>query len=131
MRGYKGTNRDMQCRGVQYEIGKTYHVDGEIELCENGLHFCEHLVDVYQFYDVGNSRYFEVEASGDIKTDGVKSAARELTILRELPELIINRTIYGYGNGDGNGNGYGNGYGYGNGISNNIHRFLTFKEVAE
>ena len=35
MKGYKGMDANMQCRGMQFEIGKTYKVDGEIKLCEN------------------------------------------------------------------------------------------------
>lgn len=33
VKGYKGMNKDMTCRGMQFEIGKTYSVDGDIELC--------------------------------------------------------------------------------------------------
>ena len=137
MKGYKGTNKDMRCRGMQYEIGKTFHADGKIEVCDNGLHFCIRLTDVFDYYENGNgNRFFEVEADGIIDSDGKKSAASELTIIRELTDIEINRTVYGYGNcycygdgngygncycyGDGNGNGYGdgNGYGYGDGYGN-------------
>jgi hypothetical protein len=101
---------------MQYEIGKTYRVDGEIALCSNGLHFCERLKDVFAFYGRENgSRYFEVYSGGQIVCDGSKSAASELTIIRELTDIEVNRCIYGDGNGDGYGYGYGNGDGYGDG----------------
>ena len=134
MKGYKGMSKDMTCRGMQYEVGKTYHVDGKIELCSNGLHFCERLKDVFAFYDSGcGNRYFEVYAGGQIMCGWGKIAASELTILRELTDIEVNRYIYGdghgngscsgyrdgygygCGNGSGEGNGYGDGYGYGNG----------------
>ena len=121
MKGYKGMSSDMTCRGMQYEIGKTYRVDGAIALCSNGLHFCERLKDVFTFYGRENgSRYFEVYAGGQIVCDGSKSAASELTIIRELTDIEVNRCVYGYGNGygNGNGNGDGNGYGYGYGNGN-------------
>jgi hypothetical protein len=108
---------------MQFEIGKSYHVDGDIIVCKNGLHFCERLIDVFDFYDKkeGN-RFFEVEASGTVETDGHKNAASDLRIIRELTDIEINRTVYGNGNGNGygngNGNGNGNGYGYGNGNGN-------------
>ena len=41
MKVYKATDKDMKCRGFQYEIGKTAEVDGDAKLCERGLHACE------------------------------------------------------------------------------------------
>ena len=46
MKVYKATDKDMKCRGFQYELGKTAEVKGDIELCENGLHACEMPLDV-------------------------------------------------------------------------------------
>ena len=146
MKGYKGTDKDMRCRGMQYEVGKTFHADGKIEVCDNGLHFCIRLTDVFDYYEHSNgNRFFEVEADGIINSDGKKSAASELTIIRELTDIEINRIAYGdgygngygygdgdgYGYGDGYGNGYGYGYGYGNGYGNgdgygNIQKVLMF-----
>jgi len=115
MKGYKGTDKNMRCRGMQYEIGKSYHADGYISVCDNGLHFCERLSDVFEYYKRNGNRFFEVEASGEVKTEGRKSASSDLRIIRELSDIEINRTVYGYGNGYGNGDGYGYGYGYGDG----------------
>lgn len=112
MKGYKGMDENMKCRGMQYEVGKTYHVEPPIELCRNGLHFCERLVDVFGFYDGnGKNRYFEVEASGQMECDDKKTAAECLTVIRELEPKEVNRAKYG--NGDGNGS---------------IQRILTFKD---
>ena len=133
MKGYKGMNADMTCRGMPFEVGKSYHVDGNIEVCERGLHFCENLKDVFDYYGRDGNRFFEVEASGTIDTDGEKSATSDLLIIRELTDVEINRTAYGYGYGYvyGNGNGYGDGYGNGNGNGygngyGNIQRILMF-----
>ena len=118
----------MRCRGMQYEVGKTYHVDGAIDVCKNGLHFCENLNDVFGFYERDGNRFFEVEATGAIKTDSKKSVTSDLVILRELTDVEINRSSYGNGTsygcdyGDGYGDGYscgysnGYGYGYGDGL---------------
>ena len=40
IKAYKGFDKNMQCRGFQYEIGKEYDIDGEIELCKQGFHDC-------------------------------------------------------------------------------------------
>ena len=121
MKGYKGMDSNMQCRGMQYEVGKSYHVDGDISVCHNGLHFCEQLTNVFNYYVADGNRFFEIEASGTVRTRGAKSAASDLFIIKELTRIDINRIVYGnghhnvYGNGHHNGyiNGYGDGYGDG------------------
>ena len=139
---YKGFNQDLTCRGFQYEVGKTYEVDGEISLCENGLHFCENLKDVFDYYNRdGENRFFEVEVVGQVVSGNDKSVTNKLKIIRELSKKIINRCIYGNGNGYGNcnghgdGDGYGDGYGngngdgdgYGDGYGDGIQKILNFK----
>lgn len=113
--GYKGMEHDMTCRGMQFEIGKTNHVDGKIELCKNGIHFCQKLADVFNYYNKDdNHRFFEVETSAPVISDKKKSVTSELTILRELTDVEVNRAFYsrnGYGDGDGYNHGFGNGYG--------------------
>ena len=128
MKGYKGMNADMTCRGMPFEVGKSYHVDGKIEVCENGLHFCESLKDVFDYYEKDDRhRFFEVEATGTIKTEGTKSATSDLLIIRELTDVEINRNVYGDGCGDGYGDGYGYGCGYGCGDGDgNIQKILMF-----
>ena len=62
---YKGMNKNMQCRGMQYEVGKDFSADGDIECCGNGLHACERPLDVFDYYAPGTgARYFRVEQSG-------------------------------------------------------------------
>ena len=107
MKGYKGMDKNMRCRGMQYEIGKIHHADGEISVCESGLHFCENLKNVFDYYEREGNRFFEVEAFGKIDSDGKKSAASNLLIIKELSDIEINRTSYGDGNGNGDGYGYG------------------------
>ena len=42
IKAYKGFNRDMTCRGFQYEQDKTYTHDGEVEPCRGGFHACQY-----------------------------------------------------------------------------------------
>ena len=92
---FKGFNADLTCRGFQYEIGKTYKMDGEPERCERGFHACENPFDVWGYYGPvsdGVTRYALVELSGavDRDADDSKIAACEITIKSELrlPEFI-------------------------------------------
>ena len=85
MKAYKGMDKNMRCRGYQFEIGKTYE-EPEAVLCRKGFHACTEPLDVFKYYDPGTSRYFEVELDGvtDQSEGDSKIAARKITIVREL-----------------------------------------------
>ena len=63
---YKGFNKNLKCRGFQYEVGKEYEMSGRIACCERGFHACESPLEVFDHYDMLNSRFAEVEQSGEI-----------------------------------------------------------------
>ena len=85
MRGYKAFNKDLTCRGMQYEVGKEYVFDGEPIPCRQGFHFCETISDCYEFYPMNDdTRICEVEATGDIAEDGVKRVTNVIKILAEI-----------------------------------------------
>lgn len=89
---FKGFDKDLRCRGFQFEVGKTYEHDGPVEVCESGFHACENPLDVWKHYDITNSRFCRVVLSGDTDRDGKDSkiAARRIEIGPELtlPEYI-------------------------------------------
>ena len=99
MKVYKATDKDMKCRGFQYELGKTAEVEGDIELCKNGLHACEMPLDVLGYYapDYG-SRYFEAELEdvSDEKSDDTKRVGKKLTLNAEIgiPGLVKAQVEY-------------------------------------
>ena len=80
--GVKGFNKDMTCRGMQYEEGKTYKMEGEPKCCDRGYHFCENPIDCLRYYSPDTSVYHKVEALGDIvrDTDDTKIATNEIKI---------------------------------------------------
>ena len=100
MKVYKATDKDMKCRGYQYELGKTAEVDGDIELCENGLHACEMPLDVLSYYAPGDgSRYFEAEledVSDEKRGDDTKRVGKKLTLSAEIgiPGLVKAQVEY-------------------------------------
>ena len=71
---YKAFDENFRCRDFQYEVGKEYEIKGEIKCCERGFHACESPMEVFDYYDMFNSRFAEVEQSGQIdKEDDNKS----------------------------------------------------------
>ena len=66
IKGYKGFDKDMKCRGFQYESGKDYTYDGDIECCRSGFHFCENPLEVLSYYPPATSRFCKVEGSGKV-----------------------------------------------------------------
>ena len=84
---YKGFDKNLCCRGFQYEIGKEYVQEGEIECCESGFHACTNPFDVLDYYEAdGKNRYCEVEQSGSIKTGNgdSKQASSKIKIKAEI-----------------------------------------------
>ena len=100
MKVYKATDKDMKCRGFQYEIGKTAEVDGDAKLCERGLHACEMPLDVLGYYVPGDgSRYFEAEledVSDEMHSADTKRVGKKLTLRAEIgiPGLVKAQVEY-------------------------------------
>ena len=65
MRAFKGFNKDLTCRGYQYEEGKEFHTE-RAECCDTGFHACEYPLDCFGYYDPAHSVFHEVELSGDM-----------------------------------------------------------------
>ena len=100
MKVYKATDKDMKCRWFQYELGKTAEVEGDIELCENGLHACEMPLDVLGYYAPSDGpRYFEAEledVSDEKRSDDTKRVGKKLTLSAEIgiPGLVKAQVEY-------------------------------------
>lgn len=81
IKSYKGFNKDMTCKGFQYEEGKEYETE-RAEYCETGFHACEYPLNCFSHYAPNGSVYHEVEQDGDIdrKDDGTKIASTKIKI---------------------------------------------------
>lgn len=83
---YKAMDKNMRCRGKQYEVGKTYHED-KADCCRAGMRACENPLDVLRYYPLRDSpRFFEVECGGNVDKsgEGSKLACTELTVKGEV-----------------------------------------------
>ena len=85
IKSYKGFNKNMTCRGFQYEEGKEYEEE-IIEVCDHGFHACEYPLDCLNYYYPNESVYHEVEQSGEIQkhNDDTKVASTKIKIGAEI-----------------------------------------------
>ena len=81
MKAFKGFNKDLTCRGFQYEEGKEFHTE-KAECCEEGFHACEYPLDCFGYYNPAQSVFHEVELSGDMdrRSDDTKVCATDIKI---------------------------------------------------
>ena len=49
MKGYKGFNKDLTCRGKQYTENTVFEEESA-EICKSGMHYCENPFDVLNYY---------------------------------------------------------------------------------
>jgi hypothetical protein len=89
---YKAFNKNMKCRGYQFEEGKTYTHTGPVAACSSGFHSCENPLDVLNYYDLCDSRFARVTIAGTIDrhSGDSKIASGSITIDAEIkiPEFI-------------------------------------------
>lgn len=85
VKSYKGFNKDITCRGFQYEEGKEYEEES-VEVCDHGFHACEYPLDCLNYYSPNKSVYHEVEQSGEIQkhNDDTKVASTKIKIGAEI-----------------------------------------------
>ena len=142
-KGYKafyktGKTGEGKCRDFLFKEGQEYEIEGELELCSNGFHFCKDLVLTFEYYGSDPELYCfaEVEALGDIlyeEPNKHKCATSKIKINRFLSDTeflglldtssnsgLLNSGNYNSGNGnsgDWNSGNYNSGNynsGYGN-----------------
>ena len=111
MKGYKGFEQGMICRGKQYEEDTVFR-EARAEPCKSGMHFCENPFDVLDYYPIINengefNEFAEVEALDEpVTDDGRKFASTKLKIGAKLSfrgfidayiEFVMKRTKFDSG----------------------------------
>jgi hypothetical protein len=88
VKGYKATY-NYKCRNQLYEIGQEYKMDKNPIICVQGFHYCEHAIDVLDYYNfLSCFKLLEIEdLSFDTKKDFVfnsKSCSNHIKVTREI-----------------------------------------------
>lgn len=92
MKGYKGFCKQhdgtLMCRDFIYEPGKTYTIDVDVLINEQGFHACHELWQVWPYYpNDGSNEFWEVECDGQIMEDyneSGKFVCSEITLLKKI-----------------------------------------------
>lgn len=125
MKYYKAFDRDLKCRGFQYQEGKTYETQETIKLCQNGFHFCKDLVLTLEYYpvqkNITENKYAEVEILGDVIWEDVighKGVTNKIRIVRVLSDKEVEKLVDQKQNSGDYNSGYGNSGDYNSGNGN-------------
>ena len=81
---YKGFDENFRCRDFQYEVGKEYHITSDLKICKNGFHACKDLINTFNYYPMGNSRFAIVKLWGEVLYGDDKMCASDIEIVEEL-----------------------------------------------
>lgn len=102
----KGFDKNLCCRGVQFEVGKIYDTgakDDEIRLCSNTVyHYCDNIEQVHTHYSCNpayQNRFCEIEVLGAEITDGRKCGSNKIKLVREIVGDEL-KTLIGQINGN-------------------------------
>ena len=104
---YKGFDKDLKCRGFQFEPGVLYEHAGVVEVCNSGFHACRHPLDVFTYYPPSTSRYFHVKQGGTLSETGSDSKVASQTVLLKdemsISDLVAAAIVYANANCAGRG----------------------------
>ena len=102
----KGFDKNLCCRGMQFEVGKIYDTgakDDEIRLCSNTVyHYCDNIKQVHTHYSCNpaqQNRFCEIEVLGAEITDGRKCGSNKIKLVREIVGDEL-KTLIGQINGN-------------------------------
>ena len=95
----KGFDKNLSCRGYQFELGKEYKIELPEgykltinDLCSNKVfHFCDGLAKVHNYYSCNDTdnRFCVIEVLGELVDDGDKCGSNHIRVVREMtPEEL-------------------------------------------
>lgn len=86
IKGYKVFDKNWKCRDFQFTCPGVFEEDVIPRVCDRGFHFCEKLVDCFNYYPFNPDNHVaEVVALGEVETNDNKSCTNKIEIVRELP----------------------------------------------
>jgi len=85
IKGYKVFDENWKCNGYQYSLGGRFKHEGEIELCSSGFHFCEKIIDCFNYKKFNpKNKVAEIIAHGKVIRGDDKSVTDDIEIIKEI-----------------------------------------------
>ena len=118
IKGYKVFDENWKCYEYQYSLGRRFKHEGEIKLCGSGFHFCEKLIDCFNYKKFKpENKVAEIIAHGKVIRGNNKSVTDDIEIIKEISwEECLKMINSGSGN-----SGLGNSGHYNSGNFNSGH----------
>ena len=129
---------------LRYAVGETYEMEEFPIVCKRGFHFCARAADCFNYYAFSpKNKVAEIEALGDIDSDGSISCTNKIHIIREISwqeilDLVnTGNGCTGFGNsGDWNSGDWNSGdwnsCSYSSGCFNTIeHKMFLFNKLSD
>ena len=95
-KGYKGLGENDACRDVQYPMWRKVEYKGEtpIQICTAGLHYCEHVLDCFDYYppvrfDVMTSPYLTLSHYTYIYAEGTAEQKLDFDSKRVAKSITV------------------------------------------
>ena len=90
IKGFKVFRPDWTCspngNTKQYTCPGKFEEEGELDICNHGMHFCQTAADCFNYYSFNSkNKVAEIIAYGDVRTDGYELCTNKLEIVREIP----------------------------------------------
>jgi hypothetical protein len=85
IKGYKVFDENWKCYEYQYSLGGRFKHEGEIKLCVSGFHFCEKLIDCFNYKKFKpENKVAEIIAHGKVIRGDDKSVTDDIEIIKEI-----------------------------------------------
>ena len=88
--GFKFVRSDLRSkngRDAPWVVGEWRKHEGALAMCDQGFHYCKDALDSLEY--IYGDRWFIVEARGEEQTDGNKTVACEMRLVREIPMKVV------------------------------------------
>lgn len=92
---------ELMCRNTTYALGKRSFVEGKLELCKNGIHYCTNLFDIFTYYSGEYGKDFVIaECEVSDKNLGTDNDSKRCAEWVKPTRILLREEVIKIMNGD-------------------------------